>query len=538
MNKRKDYISHIPLLIYFLLVSFVLMLLCTRSSFLYPYNNWDDANSYLTMGKSMMHGIRIYRDIFDQKGPWLYFLYGLCSLVSRTSFKGVFIMEILWGVFDLCCMYRILRLFMKKETAVFLLPVLFAVSYSSWAFYWGGSAEELCLPFMLLPLFYLLRHYKTRPSEPVPTKEIFISGLCCGVTAGIKFTLLGFYFAFMLMVLFSCLAAEKSGEEGGAGAAAGEGGAGSRFAHAVSTFLKDCGIFLLAMALPFVPWIIFFIATGTLDDFYRVYIYTNVFLYSSFGANDKGESLYDRVYNLAKLLYWLIWDNLQFFLFIITGFFYMLFRKNSGFLLRIVCPVLFFFTFLGIYVGGAHLPYYALPLTVFAAAGFILAGRLIEPAVTACCAKLKSLSKERVLYIFPALSLCVSLLLAYRFSANSFYLSFDKEDVFLTSFAEDIKRDNLPEPTLLNYNCFDCGLYTVADIYPTCYWFQTQTLPVSDILDEQYRFIREGITDYVVTRDNFTDLLYEKYEMIDSFHQIIGPDGWEFDYYLFRRKDL
>ena len=37
---------------------------------------------------------------------------------------------------------------------------------------------------------------------------------------------------------------------------------------------------------------------------------------------------------------------------------------------------------------------------------------------------------------------------------------------------------------------------------------------------------------------HFTDLLYEKYEMIDSFHQIIGPDGWEFDYYLFRRKDL
>ena len=43
------------------------MLFCTRSSFLFPMNNWDDANSYFTMGKSMMHGILIYRDIFDQK---------------------------------------------------------------------------------------------------------------------------------------------------------------------------------------------------------------------------------------------------------------------------------------------------------------------------------------------------------------------------------------------------------------------------------------------------------------------------------------
>ena len=310
------------------------------------------------------------------------------------------------------------------------------------------------------------------------------------------------------------------------------------------------------MFVSFIPWLVYFIATGTLDDFYRVYIYTNLFLYSSFGANDKGESLYERVYNLAKLLYWLIWDNLQYFLFIIIGFFWMLLRRGASLLSRIMPFVLFFFTFLVIYIGGAHLPYYSLPLTVFAATGFIAAGLLAEMIAAAALSRRKAARDHQVarinasgsgsavytvagpaMYIAAAMSLAAALLLVYRFSANTFYLSFDKEDVFLTSFAEDIKRDGKESPTLLNYNCFDCGLYTVADIYPTCYWFQTQTLPIPDILDEQYRFMREGLTDYVVTRDYYdASVLAEKYELIDSFHQVIGPDGWEFDYYLFRLK--
>ena len=68
--------NQIALLFYFALISFAMLLFATRSSFLYPMNNWDDSNSYFTMGKSMFRGIMIYRDIFDQKGPYLYLIYG------------------------------------------------------------------------------------------------------------------------------------------------------------------------------------------------------------------------------------------------------------------------------------------------------------------------------------------------------------------------------------------------------------------------------------------------------------------------------
>jgi hypothetical protein len=90
-DKLKIAHSRITATIYIVMLSFLLMMICTRSSFLYPMNNWDDVNSYFTMGKGMMNGLVIYRDLYEQKGPYLYFLYGLAYLISHRTFAGVFI---------------------------------------------------------------------------------------------------------------------------------------------------------------------------------------------------------------------------------------------------------------------------------------------------------------------------------------------------------------------------------------------------------------------------------------------------------------
>ena len=77
------------------LASFLSLLFFSRSSFLYPTNTWVDSNASLTVGSALMHGKVLYADIFDQRGPFLYLLYGLASLVSSTTFTGVFLLECL-----------------------------------------------------------------------------------------------------------------------------------------------------------------------------------------------------------------------------------------------------------------------------------------------------------------------------------------------------------------------------------------------------------------------------------------------------------
>ena len=520
----------------------VVMLFCTRSSFLFPMNNWDDANSYFTMGKSMMHGILIYRDIFDQKGPWLYFLYGLCSLVSRTTFAGVFLMEIAFGMLDLVAAYRIFRLRLGEAASLALMAPSLAVMCATRSFYWGGSAEELCLPAILWTLYLVMRQLlgEKRSGLPAPFSYsvIFAAGLMSGYVAGIKFTILGFFFAFMVLVMF--------------------------LSRSVKRFLISCAVFLAGMFLPFVPWLIYFGMRGALADWYRVYIYANVFLYSTFGAADKGESLFDKVYNLSKILYWLFRVNLPYFLMTGAGMFWMLLRKGADLVSRFALILMFGLTFVGIFIGGSDLPYYSLPLAAFAVPGFLAVGVAVgkllpsvpilaekrgeapagEEAATAAPAEEKFTASPLAVRRAAICAFAVSLLVAGAFSwyrsQSRYFLSYEKDDVFLTRFAQDIRDDVaagiVSEPTLLNYNCLDCGLYTAADIYPSCYWFQTQTLPTDVIRDEQERYAREELIDYIVVYEWYPGSFEENYETIDTFDQVMGEE--RNTYYLLRKKTL
>lgn len=480
------------------------------------------------MGKSMFHGILIYRDIFDQKGPYLYFLYGLCSLVSGTTFRGVFLMEILLGAADLLLIGRILKLFCRPQTAAFLSPILLACMCASKSFYWGGCAEEICLPFLLFPLYVLLRTLQHSRRTGFSPRDVFLSGLCCGFVFCVKFTLMGFFLGFALSVILTC--------------------------RSFREFARLAGWFLLGTLLPFVPWVIYFGITGGLDDWYRVYIYTNVFLYSDFGANSHGASASQKIYDLTKLLYWLILDNLQYFIFVIAGLLWMLLRKGASFAERIAPALMFALAFLFIYIGGAHLPYYAFPLTAFAVTGMAGAGVLLDriaarvvlqksiPADGARKAGSSRRTSENIMLVTAGilLSLVISYAVIFRCSWNMDYLGTPKDQIFLTSFTEDINKDRAAgivdkdHTTLLNIGCLDSGLYTTTGIYPTCYWFQTQTLPGGEVDREQLSYILEGRTDYIVARDSYPEAIFEHYEQIDEFHQTLQPQ--DFTYYLFRKK--
>ena len=68
------------------LLAAVALLFCSKSSPLYPINDWSDANIYFSIGKGMLRGEVVYRDLYDHKGPLLYALHALCALVSPFFF--------------------------------------------------------------------------------------------------------------------------------------------------------------------------------------------------------------------------------------------------------------------------------------------------------------------------------------------------------------------------------------------------------------------------------------------------------------------
>ena len=246
--------------------------------------------------------------------------------------------------------------------------------------------------------------------------------------------------------------------------------------------------------------------------------------------------MYERVYTLTKLLYWLIWDNLIYFMFVIAGVLWGIFGRQKKFWERINLLSLCFFLFLGIYVGGSSLPYYALPLSVFTVLGMALLGKILEWAAYRLQRRSGRLSgtvpARAGIVAGMVFSLAVCTGMIWNLSMNIPYMKEKREDLFLYKFKEIVEETE--NPTLLNIGCLDAGLYTVCDIVPTCRWFQTQTIHIDDVLRDQEQYIREGRTDYIIAREEYPDVIWDKYELAAQapWYQ----EDMEFTYYLFRLK--
>ena len=141
---------------------FVFLTVCSTCSFIYPMNEWVDSNVYFTIGKAMLGGKVLYRDIFDQKGPYLFMAHSFAYLISHRSFIGVYLLELALAFVFAYAEYRILLLYIEKKYALISMPVIMFASYATYAFVYGDSAEEFTLPFMALSLFFLLEFTKGR----------------------------------------------------------------------------------------------------------------------------------------------------------------------------------------------------------------------------------------------------------------------------------------------------------------------------------------------------------------------------------------
>ncbi|MDE6104339.1 MAG: hypothetical protein K2G38_01445, partial [Clostridia bacterium] len=158
-----------------------------------------------------------------------------------------------------------------------------------------------------------------------------------------------------------------------------------------------------------------------------------------------------------------------------------------------------------IFVGGRRSKYYGLPSCIFSFAG----------VVALCKLTFTQKAIDKILKRL-ALSCGISLVLLAGFSmalsSNTPLMFKKKSDLPQFKFAKIIKEEN-PNATLLNYGSLDKGLYTVAEIVPTCKYFCGLNIQLPELTIEQNRYISEGKTDYVIAAAE-PENIYDKYELI------------------------
>ena len=173
------------------LFAVLLISLFSTCSFLYPLNPWDDANVYMTIGNAMLDGKELYVDIFDHKGPVLFFLHEWAAMLSRNSFVGIWLVEIVCCYFYLLYSLRTMRLFSSSSLTFPLTLLIGVLTYTSDTFSYGDSVEEFSLPILASSLYQMLCYAKERR---LPGRfEMSAMGFGVALIFWMKFNLLFFY---------------------------------------------------------------------------------------------------------------------------------------------------------------------------------------------------------------------------------------------------------------------------------------------------------------------------------------------------------
>ena len=501
LQSRKPGKRWCPLLFAMLTAAAVLMI-CSKSSFLYPMNDWVDVHCFLTMGKGLLHGQIPYVDLYEQKGPVLYFAYALASVFSQKSFFGVFLLEVITVGLFLHYSGKITQLYLGKSRLVYLVQIaLGVITCTSYTFRHGAGVEEMSLWFLAYGLYSVLRC--VHENRALSFREALLNGIFAGCTFWIKYTMAGFYLGLALFVLLWYLGWICNGKK----------------------LLQTIGQFLLGFAAVSAVVLLFFWAVGGLEDLYTAYFYNNIFLYPNESELSKIAQILD---NYQTMVQWV--PQLTFLLCAGIVFFLLRLHKNYLDLLgMLLC-------FVGLATGtcwGKSMSYYALVFYAFCVFGLIGIAWLFQaPHVR----EIYDLLAERIPKLSKwvvALGLVFAVVYSFAVSSNTYLMEYKKEDMPQYKFAETINL--VEDATVLNFGFLDGGFYYAADVQPTCKFFCTFNVNAPGMWQTQYEVINEKQVDFVITRKyelSHYNVKAANYALVDT--ATLYFEGVDFVYYLYQ----
>lgn len=465
----------------------VTMTFVSMCSPLYPFNPWDDANCFLTLGRGIIHGLVPYRDLYEQKGPLLYFIYAFAALISESSFIGALLFEYAAASVYAIFSWKIAKLFTKpSKYAVLLVPILLAINYTTKMFNYGGNAEELCFPLLTVALYFALRSIVTGDGLP-SNREAVICGLIAGALFWIKYTFLGFIIGLCIYILVISIKHKQM----------------ARLWSLIWRFIAG----FIALS---VPILIYFVANGSLDSLWEAYFYNNIFLYQTDYLTNRLNSI-PVIGNIAIVCTSIFTTAKDFIHFGILLVFTLIsccfipkeYRKKAYFLLCITAA-------------AASLTAFTRPIFVYYY-GYILAygfGLSLIGAVKLLGVIEKVFkNNERFIKLLLSVVLVIIFIFSIFTSKNLYLLLKPKDELVQYRMAEIINQT--PDAKILTYDVMDSGFYTAAGLMPSnrffCYLNIERNYPA--ILEEQNRLIEEGYFDYIVTSYFFEEEL-DNYELI------------------------
>lgn len=490
---KKHRVDRIIIVFVLFLLTITFVTICSKCSPIYPINNWDDANCFFTVGKSVANGSVLYRDIFEQKGPLLYFIYVIAYWISADTFLGAYFIELVSGFVFFIFALKTMRLFIGDK-AILLIPLLALLVYGIRAFQMGGSAEELCLPWIMYSVYTGIVAVKKQTI--IRKRSWFFVGLAMGFVLWVKFSMIGYFIGMGVFFTGYYIKLRQPKE--------------------IFNAILFVIIGVIIITLPVFFYCLF---TSSFSDLMNVYFYTNLFNYAK---ADHPNPIISKMLSLFMGVLSMLKNNTMCLPLMICTMFY--FFKTNKQIARMLL-IEFFCSFVLIYIGGRRYAYYSLILCTFIPFGLIAMYKIIRKKNLL---KMPAKLSVRVLMIIICV-ICGSIV--FFISPNTYMLKYKKMDLAQYQFAEIIKRSK--NPTLLNFGFMDGGFYTASGVVPNCRFFCTLNVDNDLILNSQKDYISQKNIQYIVTIQK--DLSFDGYTFVGE--AVTENRCGDFVYYYLYEQD-
>lgn len=492
INKQTTLISFRKEKEYIILISvftFLALFFGSRMSFFYATNEWSDVNLYFNMAKAMLNGRVLYTEVFDHKGPFIFFIYGLGYLISNDSFLGMFLIQIVLWLLAMYAVYFTARLFLSQSisffvtliTALFLLKLIKA----------GGSVEEFVLLFEFISMYFILRFFISPEKSSLKYNYMFIHGLLSSIVIFTKINLVIFW-VFPLIGIFTTILLNKE----------------------YKVLFKNILAYLIGFSIITALVIGYLYVNDALIEAYNVYIDLNIKYSNVSGAGRIITSLINLIALSIEPMSLMLMFPLGVFLFSGT-----LLKNKIGHWSILLSGLSLYFA---IFSSSTLQIYYPLPLLVFSMLGLVAIAFRLEKYLGGNFS-VKSLVFLTILFNFVAVSIKSPLT---NTRVETWILG-DKAftpTVITHKLVKEIKKEK--NPTLLNLGFgLANNLFTTCNIVPNVKYFVRPNLTYHiypQLRNEQVKYIEEKKTLFIVV----PSYIYEKNSVM-----LTDPDN-NTNYYL------
>lgn len=157
------------ILLIFAIVFIIGMSLCSYSTTpVFPDIYGGDSAIFALLGEGIISGKTLYVDLFDHKGPLLFFIEALGQYIGGIT--GIFVLQCFFGLINLYFSFKIWDLISEKyeNKSIVSLCITFICTYSFFfaAIEGGNLSEEYSLPFITICFYLFVKYALTCEEKP------------------------------------------------------------------------------------------------------------------------------------------------------------------------------------------------------------------------------------------------------------------------------------------------------------------------------------------------------------------------------------